>query len=325
MPIDFSSLSGEDFEFFCRDLLEALRIEIVEGPSRGPDGKKDLIISYSVKDVIGRKKNYKLLVQCKNKAISKKSVYESELGDIRSSCKIHHTDGYFLITTTILSTTVQNNLKAINEEGIYITHYWDKYTLEKYISKSRDGIKILERYGLIQSEYKIYVFNALIPEEYDLLCKMNKKIGSNIDPINNYDDQINTFNSCYIHNGHIINLKIKKSNLGELIEQLDTFSHLEILDLYKMQIHSFPISITKLKNLLILNLNNNNISQIPRGMLKLKELSHLDISFNPLKKIEISVDFLNQLDNFFIDNSQLKIFKNTFVNFEDIVYFEIIG
>lgn len=140
MPIDFSSLSGEDFEFFCRDLLESLGILIVEGPSRDPDGKKDLIIRYSVNDVIGRKKNYKLLVQCKNKAISKKSVYESELGDNRSSCKIHRTNGYFLITTTILSTTVQKNLKAINEEGIYMAHYWDKYLLEKYISKSSDGI-----------------------------------------------------------------------------------------------------------------------------------------------------------------------------------------
>lgn len=325
MPIDFSSLSGEDFEFFCRDILESLRIEIVEGPSRGPDGKKDLIISYSVKDEIGRKKNYTLLVQCKNKAISEKAVFESELGDIRSACKIHHTDGYFLITTTILSITVQNNLKAINEEGIYITHYWDKYTLEKYISKSNDGIKILERYGLIQSEYKIYVFNALIPEEYDLLCKMNKKIGSNIDPINNYDDQLDTSNSCYIRNGHVINLNIEKSNLGELIEQLDTFSHLEILELYKMQIHSFPISITKLKKLEILVLPNNNISQIPRGMINLKRLRNFNISFNPLKKIEISVDFLKELDNFFIDKYQIKLFKNTFVNFEDIVYFEIIG
>jgi len=141
---------------------------------------------------------------------------------------------------------------------------------------------------------------------------MNKKIGSNIDPINNYDDQINTFNSCYIHNGHIINLKIKKSNLGELIEQLDTFSHLEILDLYKMQIHSFPISITKLKKLEILELQNNNISQIPRGMINLKNLRILNISFNPLKKIEISIDFLKQLDNFLINEYQIKIFKKSF-------------
>jgi len=28
MPIDYSGLSGEDFEFFCRDLMESLRIEI---------------------------------------------------------------------------------------------------------------------------------------------------------------------------------------------------------------------------------------------------------------------------------------------------------
>jgi len=325
MPIDFSNLSGEDFEFFCRDLLESLGILIVEGPSRGPDRKKDLIIRYSVEDKIGRIKDYKLLVQCKNKAISKKSVYESELGDIRSSCKIHGTDGYFLITTSTLSTTVQNNLKAINEEGIYITHYWDKFLLEKYISKSNDGINLLERYGIIQSEYKIYEFNALVPEEYDIICEINKQIGYTIDPMKDFDEQLNTYNSCYIHSGHIVNLNIEKSNLGELIEKLDAFSHLEMLDLFDMQIHSFPLSVTKLKNLEILHLQDNHINQIPQSLLNLKSLRIFDISFNPLEKIDIDIDFLQQLENFIIDKNQIETFKNTFDNFEDKIYFELNG
>ncbi len=76
MPIDFSQLTGEEFEFFCRDLLESLGVQILEGPARGPDGKKDIIIQYKIKDVIGREKQYKLLVQCKNNA---KSDVENDL------------------------------------------------------------------------------------------------------------------------------------------------------------------------------------------------------------------------------------------------------
>ena len=117
MPIDFGQLSGEEFEFFCRDLLESLGVQILEGPARGPDSKKDLIIQYKIRDVIGREEQYEVLVQCKNNAKSQKSVYESDLGDIRSACIIHNTKGYLLITTTIPSVSVQNILKAINEEN----------------------------------------------------------------------------------------------------------------------------------------------------------------------------------------------------------------
>ena len=122
MPLDFSILDGEEFEFFCRDLLKSLGAQILSGPSRGPDRKKDLIIKYTIKDLIGREEELKFLVQCKNKAKSNISIYEADLGDIRSSCKIHDTNGYFLITSTIPSTSVEENLEAINLEGIYKTH-----------------------------------------------------------------------------------------------------------------------------------------------------------------------------------------------------------
>ena len=74
MPIDFSQLTGEEFEFFCRDLLESLGVQILEGPARGPDGKKDIIIQYKIKDVIGRENQYKLLVQCKNNAQKRRTI-----------------------------------------------------------------------------------------------------------------------------------------------------------------------------------------------------------------------------------------------------------
>ena len=177
MPIDFSVLTGEEFELLCRDLLDSLGIQIIDGPARGSDRKKDMIIQYTVKDKLGRLQTYKLLVQCKNKAKSQKSIYEKDLGDIRSACQIHNTNGYFLITSTIPSVNVQDILKAINNEGRYFTHYWDKYLLEKYISECKDGLDILERYGLLRTRYKIYQYMGLVPDEFEIIQEINQKFG----------------------------------------------------------------------------------------------------------------------------------------------------
>ncbi len=326
MPIDFSQLTGEEFEFFCRDLLESLGVQILEGPARGPDGKKDIIIQYKIKDVIGREKQYKLLVQCKNNAKSQKSVYESDLGDIRSSCKIHDTKGYLLITSTIPSVSAQNILKAIDEEGHYFTHYWDKYILEKFISKSKEGLRILDRYGLIQREYKIYDFTALVPTEFEILNKINKEIGFKIEVVKDYENQLNYPNSCYIYHGHIINLNIenlKNPNLDEILEELYKFQELEYLILRDLNLAFFPKAVLKLENIYLFFVGDNNITSIPKEISKLKKLTRLDISYNPLKEFNADIEFLNQLEHLLIDKDQLLILDEKFKQFKEKNY--IIG
>lgn len=315
MPIDFSQLSGEEFEFFCRDLLESLGVQILEGPARGPDSKKDLIIQYKIKDVIGREEQYKFLVQCKNNAKSQKSVYESDLGDIRSACRIHNTTGYLLITTTIPSISVQKILKAIKEERNYYTHYWDKKALEKYISKSKEGIKILERYGLIHSEYKIYNFHALVPDEFDLLEEINNAIDVKIMAYSNFDEQLDYSNSCFIENGHVINLHIEDledNNLEILLNKLDIFQELESLILRNIKLKIFHKSILKLTGLFQLTISGNNIAFIPSEISRMQKLRNLDISYNPIEKFDINTEFLKQLHFFLIDKNQISILKKVF-------------
>jgi hypothetical protein len=152
MNIDFSLLKDEeDFEFLCRDILKEGGSKILSEPSRGPDRKKDLIIEISTESFLGKAEATKYLVQCKHKAVGGKSVYESELGDIRSACATHGTKGYLLITSTIPSVTVASNLEAIEKEGIYKTCCWDTKTLAGRFEKLEDPYTILERYGLTQS------------------------------------------------------------------------------------------------------------------------------------------------------------------------------
>ncbi|WP_370276880.1 restriction endonuclease [Pontibacterium sp.] len=114
MAIDYKRLGidGEDFELLCRDVLESYGAVILSEPTRGPDQKKDLVIEIISQDALGNTERVKYLVQCKHKAHSGKSVLESDIGDFRSACLLHETDGYFLITSTIPSVTVSNNLNA---------------------------------------------------------------------------------------------------------------------------------------------------------------------------------------------------------------------
>ena len=311
MPIDFSQLSWEDFEFFCRDLIESYNIQILDGPARGPDRNKDLLIQYKVKDVIGREEQVKVLVQCKHNAKSKKSVYESDLKDIRSACKIHNAKGYLLITSTIPSVSVQNILNAIDEEGYYFTHYWDKYLLEKFISKSRQRQIILDRYDLTQIENKIFQYSIVDPSEYELLQYFGR-----FEVLKDFISVLYTPNSLYIYRAHVISLNISEEDcpiydLESVLEQLNVFQRLERLIITGISLKKFPASILKLKNLDTLYLNDNDIYHIPKELSKLKKLARLDISYNPLRLFSLDVKFFKQL-RLLIDPTQKVIIEKSF-------------
>jgi hypothetical protein len=164
MPLEFKRINkdGDDFELLCRDVLEDLGAKILSAPSRGPDGKKDLLIEIQNKDLIGRLESTVYLVQCKHKAHSGKSVLETDIGDFRSACDNFNAKGYFLITSTFPSTTVNNSLEATNGKGIYKTQIWDKKLLEAKIEECPNGKRIIKRYNLI--------------DDIDILVKYTKKI-----------------------------------------------------------------------------------------------------------------------------------------------------
>ena len=146
--------NGEDFEFFCRDLLAGLGITILQGPSRGPDGKKDFIIQVETENAFGKIEIDKYLVQCKHKAKSNRAIYENDLGDIRSACNNNNVNGYLLITSTIPGVSVQNNLIAIqNEPALYpieLRRLDDRFSqspsiLQAFISEARGQIRRVVR------------------------------------------------------------------------------------------------------------------------------------------------------------------------------------
>ena len=166
MNIDFKLLKAEeDLEFLCRDLFQAHGATIISHPSRGPDGKKDLLIETLESDAaLDRSLNKRTLVQCKHKAVSGRSVAESELGDVRSACQRWKVRSYLLVTTTVPSTTVSANFDAINQEGDYECDCWDHRRLERKILSGPSAHSLLERYSLQESLDTVFLFVRTVLE-----------------------------------------------------------------------------------------------------------------------------------------------------------------
>lgn len=169
--MDFKRIDkdGDDFELLCRDVLENLGVKIISRPSKGPDGKKDLLIKIDSEDLIGRNESTVYLVQCKHKAHGGRSVLESDLGDWRSACDYFEAKGYFLITSTIPAISVNNSLEAANEKGDYKTQIWDRKLLESKIEECPNSNQIIKRYSLIDNIDILGKYTRKIIDGYEYL------------------------------------------------------------------------------------------------------------------------------------------------------------
>jgi hypothetical protein len=81
MKIDFSKVSPEDFEFLCEDILRSKDFSISDRPARGPDQGRDILAVRDVTDDMGITNREVWLVECKQLAISGRSVREADVGN----------------------------------------------------------------------------------------------------------------------------------------------------------------------------------------------------------------------------------------------------
>ncbi len=312
MFLDFTRLSPERFEFFCEDLLDNLEgITVILGPSRGPDGKKDIVIQYQTKHPIGLIEHPKFAVECKNNAISNKSVYPNDIGDIRSILEDNSLDGYLLITTTLPSSGTQTLIKTANANRCYKAYVWDKKKIPEMVNRIKNvkiRQKLLNKYGLYPST--IYYSGELVNHEHKFIVKINKKLKV---PFKTLDSNFNRYqNFIHIINGHVNLMLVKREFIGDLIEKIGIFQEMISLTLNEMRIKSIPKSLKKLEKLEYLNLKNNKVSEIPNYINDFEYLKELNISGNPLKKVQIGVELINRL-KITIDKTQIPVFRDLFV------------
>ena len=160
MILDFKEISqaniggdGQDqFEQFACDFLETIGYNIVVRPHRGPDGKKDLIITETRRGING-KTTVKWMVSCKHYAFSKKTVSDTDEEDILDRVAKHKCNGFLGFYSTIPTSTLADKLYAFSdkiEQSIY-----DPSRIEKELLS-------------LPHKDKERLFASYFPKSYDL-------------------------------------------------------------------------------------------------------------------------------------------------------------
>jgi hypothetical protein len=168
--LEFTEISenGEQFEFFCRDFLSELGLQIVSPPNRGSDGGRDLI---AVERRIGNISNtdFKWLVSCKHYAGSGRSVGVSDEQSISDRVKGFNADGFLGFYSTIASSGLIASLERLVEtNSISEFQIFDHRLIE--------SILISKSMYLIMARYMPRSFGASRPlvklwgEEIELRC-----------------------------------------------------------------------------------------------------------------------------------------------------------
>lgn len=118
--IDFTEIDsdGEIWELFSRDLLQELGFYVEHSVDRGPDGKKDLIVSELLNGNLGKYK-FKWLVSCKHFANrqSSNSVKESDEPNILERVQSFNCDGFIGLYSTVPSSGLNTRLTQLKENG----------------------------------------------------------------------------------------------------------------------------------------------------------------------------------------------------------------
>lgn len=126
---------GEIWELFARDFLTELGFYVESTVDRGPDGKKDLIISENLKGNLSKYK-FKWLVSCKHFANrnSTNAVKEEDEPNILERIKSFKCDGFIGFYSTVPSSGLNTRLNQL-KENLDIKDYriFDYKLIENYL------------------------------------------------------------------------------------------------------------------------------------------------------------------------------------------------
>lgn len=138
-----SSGKQDTFELFARDFLENLGYEIIQGPDRGADGGRDIIVE-EVRKGIGGITKCKWLVSCKHNAHSGNSVGVKDEIDIAGRVNSNKCDGFIGFYSTLPSSGLTRSLEGLKDRIAY--HIFDAEKIEKKLFDSKDGFLLAKRY-----------------------------------------------------------------------------------------------------------------------------------------------------------------------------------
>ncbi len=149
--IDFKEIppanrgNGEQdrFEQFACDFLETIGFKIIRRPDRGPDGKKDLIVSDTRIGVSGET-TIKWLVSCKHNAHAGVAVKDTDEQDIYDRVIKHRCQGFLGFYSTLPASTLSDKLYALRDRIENTT--FDSTRIERELLLNNQKERLLASY-----------------------------------------------------------------------------------------------------------------------------------------------------------------------------------
>ncbi|XP_012256387.1 protein flightless-1 isoform X2 [Athalia rosae] len=121
-------------------------------------------------------------------------------------------------------------------------------------------------------------------------------------------------------------LKLDKTNLSEIPEEMGKLLKLEHLSLVKNKLERLYGELTELGCLRTLNIRHNNIksSGIPTELFHLEELTTLDLSHNNLKEVPEGLEKAKSLLNLNLSYNHIETIPNTlFIHLTDLLFLDL--
>nr|WP_314545722.1 hypothetical protein [uncultured Massilia sp.] len=153
----YLGISPEDWEFFAGDFLSCIGYQILRGPSRGPDGGRDLL-------VYGNGKTF--LVSCKYKLVANKAVGTEDEESIVERLMQNDANGFIGFYSTLISTPLDNRFEGLRRNGIECIVF-DGNNISDYLPNIPSFI--LQKYGLPNDVR--FVMNVSLQDYQELPCK----------------------------------------------------------------------------------------------------------------------------------------------------------
>jgi hypothetical protein len=124
------------FELFARDFFDTQSFSILQGPGRGVDRGRDLIVGEAVTGMLTATAR-RWLVSAKHKAGSGKSVTPQDEPDPIGRVRVHSADGFMAVYSTLPSSTLDDTFDRMRSQNINV-HVFDRGRIEKaLLSDSR--------------------------------------------------------------------------------------------------------------------------------------------------------------------------------------------
>lgn len=132
----------DTFELFAREVLDLLGFRILQGPARGPDVGKDLIVEETRVGLIDATR-VRWLVSCKHFAFSGKSVRPDDEQNVLERVNAAGCQGFIGFYSTLPSSGLS---ELLHRQSAVAIKFFDREEIERYLLSSPEGRSITERY-----------------------------------------------------------------------------------------------------------------------------------------------------------------------------------